>query len=50
VYLQPAAVAAFELDTYAYLDKLITQNDIACDWKTVGGVHPIKKSSKTLGS
>ncbi|KAH8169410.1 FAD dependent oxidoreductase domain-containing protein [Sarocladium implicatum] len=49
VYLQPAAVAAFELDTYAYLDKLITQNDIACDWKTVGGVHPIK-SPKLLAT
>lgn len=42
MYLKPPAVAAFELDTYAYLDKLITQNEVACDWKTVGGVHPIK--------
>lgn len=31
-------IAAFELATYNFLKDLITENDIPCDWHSVGGV------------
>jgi glycine/D-amino acid oxidase-like deaminating enzyme len=42
LYLKSIPVAHFELGTFNFLDDLVKQHDIACDWKVVGGVHPIK--------
>lgn len=35
------AVARFELATFHQLASLVADNDIACDWQAVGGVHAL---------
>jgi glycine/D-amino acid oxidase-like deaminating enzyme len=42
LYLKSIPVAQFELGTFDYLNTLIASHAIPCDWKVVGGVHPIK--------
>ncbi|KAK0390527.1 hypothetical protein NLU13_0031 [Sarocladium strictum] len=42
LYDKSIPVARFELGTFDYIHQLIARHDIACDWKVVGGVHPMK--------
>ncbi|KAH6891406.1 FAD dependent oxidoreductase [Thelonectria olida] len=48
VYASHPHIARFELDTYAFLLDLVTENSIPCDWETVGGVHSVP-DAETLG-
>lgn len=41
MYLNSAEVARFELATCEYLNSLVKEKKIDCDWQIVGGVHPI---------
>jgi glycine/D-amino acid oxidase-like deaminating enzyme len=41
IYGSKPHIAHFELETYRYLENLVEQYGIPCDWKRVGGVHTI---------
>lgn len=42
VYSSWPHIARFELDTFTFLHDLVKENNIPCDWRTVGGVHRIE--------
>ncbi|CAK7225776.1 hypothetical protein SBRCBS47491_006004 [Sporothrix bragantina] len=41
VYYSAPDVAAFELATFHFLERFVSENDVPCDWRTLpgGGVH-----------
>ncbi|UKZ65663.1 uncharacterized protein TrAtP1_006858 [Trichoderma atroviride] len=41
LYASKPHIAHFELETYHFLEKLVEQYGIPCDWKRVGGVHAL---------
>ncbi|KJZ73177.1 hypothetical protein HIM_07374 [Hirsutella minnesotensis 3608] len=41
VWNNTPTVARFELATFDMLNRLRVDNDIPCEWQTVGGVHPL---------
>ncbi|KAM0239825.1 hypothetical protein ACHAPO_002799 [Fusarium lateritium] len=43
IYAAKPPVAQFELDTFNFLKDLVSENNIPCDWETVGGVHRISE-------
>ncbi|RBR20961.1 uncharacterized protein FIESC28_05113 [Fusarium coffeatum] len=43
IYAAKAPVAQFELDTFNFVRNFISENNIPCDWETVGGVHRISE-------
>ncbi|CEI67158.1 hypothetical protein FVEN_g11002 [Fusarium venenatum] len=43
IYAAKPPVAQFELDTFNFLKDLVSENNISCDWETVGGVHRISE-------
>lgn len=41
IYATKPHLARFELATYQFLENLIAEHDIPCDWHRVGGVHAL---------
>lgn len=41
LYVQPAHVARFELETYTMLRDLVRDDKVPCGWKTLDGVHAL---------
>ncbi|PON28266.1 hypothetical protein TGAM01_v202760 [Trichoderma gamsii] len=41
LYASKPHIAHFELETYHFLENLVEQYGIPCDWKRVGGVHAL---------
>ncbi|XP_044717172.1 FAD dependent oxidoreductase domain-containing protein [Hirsutella rhossiliensis] len=46
VWTNKPDVARFELATFHQLASLIADNDIACDWQVVGGVHALSSPAE----
>ncbi|KAK5992320.1 putative oxidoreductase OrdL-like protein [Cladobotryum mycophilum] len=41
IYTTKPHLAQFELATYQFLEDLVAQHNISCDWRRVGGVHAL---------
>lgn len=42
IYASLPHIARFELATFDFLQGLVAENNIPCDWRTVGGVHRLE--------